>query len=831
MLPDCARPPVSPGVPDLRNAARGTGFRIRCGTIQLRLERSQTRVPAFCSKPLHQQVVRRRARADAASSFDLRAGEVHALVGENGAGKSTFIKIVTGAERADAGTLTVAGRPVAHIDPHTSRALGIAAIYQQPALFPHLTVAENIALALEQGGRAGGASTGRRGGSAPPSCSSAIGASIDPDRLVETLSMPEQQLVEIAKAIGADARILIMDEPTASLSEREVDAAVRRSSRGCATDGVGIIYISHRLEEIAADRRSHDRAARRRNGRRRATRDESTARELIRLMVGRELAAVFPKRDVAARRRRARGAPPVAPAHRRARRVAVGAARRDSRPRRAGRLGTDAAGGNPLRPDAGRLRRDPGRRRGRSHRVPGGRHSARDRLRPGRPPPARRRARDVGRRQHQPGEPRRGLAPRADRSRRRARRRGALRRAAAHQDAVGATRTSARSRAATSRRSRWRAGSSTEPAVLILDEPTQGVDVGSKAEIHGLMQDLAERGLAILMISSELPEILGMSDRIAVMHAGTNRRGAARATTATAATHMAAALQLRGWRLAARQRSASRLQPARSSGQGSDASATRRAAEAEAAEAGRYVANDSTTAGSLDRHRHRGAGAVLAAIAPGYFARDNLSDLFLGEHAGADRGARHDAGDPDRQHRHLGRLGVRDLRRGGGAGRQGRLPLGRGRGSGGVRGRRAARRAQRRAGRLRRMPSIVVTLATMVALRDGLRWVTQGAWVQDLPPGFQWFGLPQAAYPVVALRDCRRALQIGDRLGHAQPRRRAGPFTRPDPTRRGAARRPRHRARDLRGLRHRRRADRPRGAAELGPLQPDSQQRRASASR
>src|SRR5262249_19448520 len=153
-------------------------------------------------------------------SFDLYAGEVHALIGENGAGKSTLIKIITGAERPDAGTIVVAGQAVPHMDPAISRALGIAAIYQQPSLFGHLTVAENIAPALEGGG------LWRRIDWAPRSAPAAallarLGASISPERLAETLTMPEQQIVEIAKAIGADARILIMDEPTASLTDRE----------------------------------------------------------------------------------------------------------------------------------------------------------------------------------------------------------------------------------------------------------------------------------------------------------------------------------------------------------------------------------------------------------------------------------------------------------------------------------------------------------------------------------------------------------------------------------------------------------------------------------
>ncbi|HMF27449.1 MAG TPA: ATP-binding cassette domain-containing protein, partial [Candidatus Cybelea sp.] len=155
-------------------------------------------------------------------SFDLRPGEVHALVGENGAGKSTFIKIVTGAERPDAGTIAIDGRVVPHLDPHVSRDLGIAAIYQQPSLFPHLTVAENIAMSLERGTlwRRIDAD-GRRRRAAE--LLDRIGASIAPDARVASLTMPEQQVVEIAKAVGADARIVIMDEPTASLSEREVE--------------------------------------------------------------------------------------------------------------------------------------------------------------------------------------------------------------------------------------------------------------------------------------------------------------------------------------------------------------------------------------------------------------------------------------------------------------------------------------------------------------------------------------------------------------------------------------------------------------------------------
>src|SRR5262245_58167560 len=228
-------------------------------------------------------------------SFDLFEGEVHGLIGENGAGKSTLIKIMTGAVKADSGTLFVSGRPVPHNDPGIARSLGIAAIYQQPALFPHLTVSENIALALDTGSSWRKVNWKRRYHRAVELLDR-IGASVDPDRLVSTLSMPEQQLVEIAKAIGSEAKILIMDEPTASLTDREVEHLFSIIGR-LRAEGGGIIYISHRLEEVFA---IADRVTVLRDGEIVATtpRAEVDRGQLIRLMVGRELQTVFPKRDV-----------------------------------------------------------------------------------------------------------------------------------------------------------------------------------------------------------------------------------------------------------------------------------------------------------------------------------------------------------------------------------------------------------------------------------------------------------------------------------------------------------------------------------------------------
>ena len=449
-------------------------------------------------------------------TFDLQPGEVHALVGENGAGKSTFIRILTGVETADSGALTIAGHPVARMDPAAARSLGVAAIFQHPALFPDLTVAENIMLPIDGGRPLRRVDwTARRRAAAH--VLDQIGARIDPDREVATLSMPERQLVEIAKAIGADARILIMDEPTATLSEREVQMlldVVRRLRTG----GTAVIYISHRLEEVFA---LADRITVLRDGESIATlrTGETTTGELVRLMVGRELAAVYPKRpvplgDVALE---LRGVSNMA----RAVRATSLAVRRGEILGLAGLVGsgrTELAetifGVTPG--DAGEVAVN-----GAVVEV----RSPADAIRIG-----------LGylpedRQRHGVVLPMSVSANTTLSNLRAVASRGLIDRAAearAAQDHVDRLRIKTSSvRAAVDNLSggnqqkvalaRWL---SIAPAVLILDEPTQGVDIGAKAEIHEIMERLAERGVAILLISSELTELLAMADRIAVMRRG-----------------------------------------------------------------------------------------------------------------------------------------------------------------------------------------------------------------------------------------------------------------------------------------------------------------------
>lgn len=447
-------------------------------------------------------------------SFELRPGEVHALVGENGAGKSTLIKVVTGAHRPDAGTLEIGGRRIEANDPVLSRKLGVAVIYQQPALFPELSVAENIAAGVEPPGLWRRVRWGERRARAAELLAR-VGAAIDPEAPVASLSMPEQQMVEIAKALGGDARVLIMDEPTASLPEHEV-RNLFRVVKDLRARGVGVVYISHRLEELHA---LADRVTVLRDGETVATKAmrDVDPPELIRLMVGRELTRVFPKREVA------KGDVLLE-----LRGLAGPGVRGVSLEIRAGEIvglaGLVGAGRTELArllfglaPATSGAIRLAGREV--SIRTPaeavelGLAYVPEDRRRHGvilDLPVAANATLAVLRKISKGGflDVRRERALAAEYV-------GKLSVKTPSIDVpVGTLSGGNQQKVALAR---WLA---TEPKVIILDEPTQGIDVGAKSEIHALMVDLAEKGLAILMISSELPEVLGMSDRIAVMRGG-----------------------------------------------------------------------------------------------------------------------------------------------------------------------------------------------------------------------------------------------------------------------------------------------------------------------
>ncbi len=472
-------------------------------------------------------------------SFDLRAGEVHALLGENGAGKSTLIKVITGAHQPDGGSIDINGERVAHLTPASAHKLGIACIYQQPALFPDLTVAENIGLRLEKTRSFARVDwTTRR--TRAMELLQRIGAEILPDAEVRSLSMPEQQLVEIACALGAGARIVIMDEPTASLTQKEQHLlfAVVRDLRA---SGVGVIYISHRLEEIfaLADRVTVLRdgesvGTRLVAGSRRESAKTSTGEsqsgpmsdaaisegELIKLMVGREVSSIFPPAesepgDVVLSLKNlgctASGVKNITLDVRAGEIVGlaglVGAGRTELArvlfgltPADSGEIilnGERAVISSPQEAVAHGIAYVPEDRRRHgvilempiAHNMTMAIHN---RLFPGawlrfgaERNLAQEFIRDLAVKAYGPEAPGGSLS-------------------GGNQQKVSLA--------------RWLA---TKPKLLILDEPTQGVDVGAKSEIHKIIRRLAKEGLAVLMISSDLPEVLGMSDRIAVLRGGT----------------------------------------------------------------------------------------------------------------------------------------------------------------------------------------------------------------------------------------------------------------------------------------------------------------------
>jgi rhamnose transport system ATP-binding protein len=449
-------------------------------------------------------------------SLELNSAEVLALVGENGAGKSTLIKIITGAVQADSGLIQISGQTVEGNNPAASRALGVAAIYQQPALFPDLTVAENIGLRLESSAGLRIINWKKRR-EVSRQLLERIGAQISPISYVRDLTMPQQQLVEIASALGGNARILILDEPTSSLTEREVDNLFR-VIRQLRQAGVGMIYISHRMDELS---KVADRVTVLRDGKCVGTRkmNEVTTPDLIRLMVGRELSSVFPKT-------------PVEPKEVVLKIQNLGCSESGVKginlQVRAGEIvglaGLVGAGRSELArilfgltpADSGQiiLRDKPVRIASPAYAVRLGiAYVPEDRRRYGviLEMPVTANTTLAILRQISYG----GLL---DFAKEREIAQQFVTRLATKTPSLdaplGQLSGGNQQKVALAR---WLA---TEPAVIILDEPTQGVDVGAKAEIHRLMSELAGRGLAVLMISSELPEILGMSDRIAVMHAG-----------------------------------------------------------------------------------------------------------------------------------------------------------------------------------------------------------------------------------------------------------------------------------------------------------------------
>ena len=447
-------------------------------------------------------------------SLALAPGEVHALVGENGAGKSTLVKILAGIHQPDGGTILLDGEPIQIAGPARARALGIAVVHQEPRLFPDLTVAENVFIGHAPAGRLGSIDWGATRRSAQ-ALFDQLGVQFDVGAPVRGLSMADQQLIEIAKSLSVEARVLVLDEPTASLSAHEVErlfAIVRR----LRDRGVAILFVSHRLDEVFD---LCDRATVFRDGKHVITTETSalTTADLIRHMVGRAV-TLFPKLET-----------PVGDVLLEVDHLTRAGAFRDvSFSVRAGEIvgfaGLVGAGRTEVarvlfgidRRDAGevRLGGTPVTYHSPSEAMTGGiAYLPEDRHQEGLVLDF-----SIAQNVTLPILPR--LFPRL------LVRTATERRVADEYTAqfnvrmtgvdqlVGALSGGNQQKVVLAK---WLAS---KPKVLILDEPTRGIDIGAKVEVHRIIGELAAAGLGIVLISSDLPEVLAMSDRILVLHEG-----------------------------------------------------------------------------------------------------------------------------------------------------------------------------------------------------------------------------------------------------------------------------------------------------------------------
>jgi rhamnose transport system ATP-binding protein len=448
-------------------------------------------------------------------SADLYPGEAHALLGENGAGKSTVVKMLAGVYQPDAGELLIDGRPVVLHSPAAARDAGLAVIYQEPTLFPDLTVAENIFMG-RQPLRAGRRIDRRLMRGEATALFGRLGVRLDPERICRGLSIADQQIVEIAKALSLDARVIVMDEPTAALSAAEV-ARLFDVVRALCAGGAAVLFISHRLEEVFE---ICQRVTVMRDGRHVLTSELAglTADDLVRAMVGRQVT----------QRTGSGGRQPGQEILQVDRLTREGVFTDISLRVRAGEIvvlaGLVGSGRSEVaraifgidRYDAGAVTLA-----GRALRKAS---------------PAAAMAAGVG---YVPEDRRQqGLVMdmsvqqnMALASLDRLRTAGLIRSAAERAFATGwAQRLRLKYGRLTDPVSRLSGGNQQkvvlakwlgrQPSLLIVDEPTRGIDIATKAEVHGLLVQLAADGVAILMISSELPEVLANGDRILVMREG-----------------------------------------------------------------------------------------------------------------------------------------------------------------------------------------------------------------------------------------------------------------------------------------------------------------------
>jgi ribose transport system ATP-binding protein len=445
-------------------------------------------------------------------SIDLRPGEVHGLVGENGAGKSTLMKIIAGVYQRDGGEVTFRGEPVSYTHPIQAMRAGVATVYQEFNLLPERSVAENVFLGREP--RKGGLVDNRGMASATAALLAELGITfIDPTSAVRTLTVAEQQIVEIIKALSFDARVISMDEPTAALSENEVELLYGIIER-LKSRGVAILYVSHRLKEIFD---LCDTITVLKDGAMVSTTPASdlTTDELVRRMVGRSISAYFPD--------------PIDG-------TVTGPTRLVVR-----------QGGNAYISDI-----DLELRAGEIVGVAGLQGSGRTELAEAifGAVPFTRGSMEVDGEAVTMSSPRRAVKAGIALVTEDRKAHGLALGQSVLDNALLAIRSVFPGRTGAARQSvpgilssleitfrgldqevqylsggnqqkvvlaKWLA---TGPRIVLFDEPTRGIDVGAKIAVYELMRELAKNGVAILMVSSELPEVIGMSDRILVMHDG-----------------------------------------------------------------------------------------------------------------------------------------------------------------------------------------------------------------------------------------------------------------------------------------------------------------------
>ncbi|GGP53019.1 sugar ABC transporter ATP-binding protein [Streptomyces calvus] len=452
--------------------------------------------------------------------LDVQAGEVHCLLGQNGAGKSTLIKVLAGAHQPDTGTIRWRSDEVVLRSPIAAMRLGIATIYQELDLVEHLSVAENVHLGHEPT-TAGFVVRGKAARESTAQLLKRLGhPEIDPGRLVGDLSAAHQQIVSMARALSHDVRLIVMDEPSAALDPDEVDNLFR-IVEDLTADGVAVVYISHRLEEI---RRIGDRVTVLKDGRavaRGLPAKSTPTSEVVALMTGRNVEYVFPERPAAAPQ-----GEPVLTVEGLSRAGEFAPLDLQVRPGEiVGLAGLVGSGRSEIletvygarKPDTGRVLVDgkplkPGSVRAA---VAAGLGLA----------PEERKAQallmleSVTRNVSVSSMSRFATAGWIDRGAESGAARAAVRELSLRPDNPDVpVRTLSGGNQQKAVLARWLLRGC---RVLLLDEPTRGVDVGARAELYAVVRRLADEGLAVLLVSSEVPEVLGLADRVLVLREGT----------------------------------------------------------------------------------------------------------------------------------------------------------------------------------------------------------------------------------------------------------------------------------------------------------------------